>query len=245
MAGLIEGAGVPLMVREQGSGPPVLLVHDRASDAEHVLGRAGELDGVARVLAHDRRGYGASGSPVPYEATTVHEQAEDAACVLRSVAGQPAVVAGEGFGALVALDLLTRHRTLLAGAALLDPPLFAFVPEAGEALAAERLALEDALREGGPERAVRDWLGDGADPQRAARAAAAHGAFFADTAGLASWPVTRGALRASDAPVVVVTTPAAARHVLAASDALAALVPGARRVAGGDLAAAVRSLLPA
>src|SRR5881398_548369 len=104
MAVLIEGAGVPLAVAERGEGPPLLLVHDIASDAEGLASTAAALEDRFRVVAYDRRGYGASGAPVPYEATTVHEQAEDAAAVLHALGARDVVVVGVGFGALVALD---------------------------------------------------------------------------------------------------------------------------------------------
>ena len=241
----IEGAGVALSVAERGAGPPVLLVHDVAADAESLGGLVAELAPAARVLAYDRRGYGASGAPEPYEATTVHEQAQDAAALLTAVAGAPAVVCGLGFGALVALDLLTRHRALTRGGVLVDPPLFAFTPEATEALSAQRLALEDALRAGGPRQAVAAWLGPEADPDRVARAREDHRAFFADVAGLASWPVTRATLRAIAVPVAVVTGPATPSHVAAAAAAAADLIVGAWRETGGDVAAAVRAVLAA
>jgi pimeloyl-ACP methyl ester carboxylesterase len=245
MAALIEGAGVPLSTDERGAGPPLLLIHDIGSDARDLAGLAGDLAPYARVITYDRRGYGGSGAPVPYEATTVHEQAEDAACVLAAVAGEPAVVCGLGFGALVALDLVTRHRTAVAGAVLADPPLFAFVAAATEALSRERALLEEALREGGPALAVERWLGADADPGRVDRARAAQRAFFADLAGLASWPVTRGALRALDVEATVVTRPDAPAHVIAAADAVTGLMPAARRDTGGDVAAAARALLTA
>src|SRR5205823_6657075 len=114
----------------------------------------------------------------------------------------------------------------VAGSAVLeDPPLFAFVPAANEPLAAARLALEEALSEGGPELAVERWLGPDAAPERLARARGAHRAFFADLAGIATWPVTRGGLRALAVPVAVVTGPRTPAHVRAAADALGALLP--------------------
>jgi pimeloyl-ACP methyl ester carboxylesterase len=239
---LIEGAGVPLAVTEQGEGPPLLLVHDLASDAEDLAPLAAALSGRARVISYDRRGYGASGAPVPYEATTVHEQAQDAAAVLEELSGAPALVCGIGFGALVALDLMDRHGGLVRGAVLCDPPLFAFVAEAAEALAAERELLEGGLREGGPALAVARWLGPQAGAARVARAQEHARAFFADMAGLPSWPVTRGQLRALEVPASVVTSPGAAPHVIAAADAVAALLPGTHRSADGDVAAAARAL---
>lgn len=239
----IEGAGVPLAVYESGAGPPILLVHDIGSDASDLAETAARLADGARVIAYDRRGYGASGAPALYAGTTVHEQAEDAAAVLRCAGGAPAIVAGAGFGALVALDLATRHASLVRAIALQDPPLFALVPEATEALAADRQGLEEALRERGPELAVERWLADRAGPERRHRAQAAHRAFFADIAGLATWPVTRGGLRAIGVPAIVLTTPEAPAHVIAAADALAGLLPRVRREHDGDLAAAAAALL--
>lgn len=243
MSPTVEGAGVALAYIERGEGPAVLLIHGIASDAAVLAPLAQALAPRARVIAYDRRGYGASGAPEPYAATTVAEQAQDAAALLRALGVAPAVVAGEGFGALIALDLAKRHRELVRAAVLADPPLFAFVPEATAALSAQRALLEHALRAGGPELAVQAWLGEDADAAALARARSAHRAFFADVAGLASWPVTRGELRALDLPTVVLTRPGSPSHLVAAADALAGLLPAARRETGDDLAAAVRTLV--
>lgn len=240
---VVEGAGVPLAVVERGEGPALLLVHDIAADAETLAPLAETLSGRARAIAYDRRGYGASGAPEPYGATTVHEQAEDAAALLVALAAGPAVVHGEGFGALIALDLLVRRADLVRAAVLLDPPLFAFVPEATELLSTDRLLLEEALREGGPELAVERWLGAGHPADEVARARPAHRAVFADLAGLASWPVSRGELRAVAVPVVVSTSPASAFHVVRAADALAELLPAGRRDYHGDPATAIVPLV--
>ena len=115
--------------------------------------------------------------------------------VLGALDAGAAVVCGDGFGALVALDLAKRHRALVRAAVLADPPLFMFVPEATERLAAQHAELEAAVREGGPEAGVEAWLGGRVDGPALERARAAHRAFFADYAGLASWPVTRRELR--------------------------------------------------
>jgi hypothetical protein len=138
---------------------------------------------------------------------------------------------------------MKRHRGLLAGAVLTDPPLFAFVADAAEALAAERASREESLRAGGPEAAVEVWLGGDADAGARARARASPAAFFADYAGLASWPVTRGDLRAMTVPAIVLTRPSSPPHVLAAADALAAFLPDARRTDDGDVLAAIRAAL--
>jgi pimeloyl-ACP methyl ester carboxylesterase len=239
----VEGAGVALNVVERGAGPVVLLIHGLAADAQALAPTAEALAGAARVIAYDRRGYGASGAPEPYRGTTVEEQAEDAAALLRGVDAAPALVCGDGFGALIALDLAKRHRALVRAVVLADPPLFMFVPEATEHLAAQHAELERAVRERGPEAGVEAWLGGRVEGEALARARAAHRAFFADYAGLASWPASRRELRALDVPAVVLTGPWSPTHVVAAADALAGLLPAATRATDGDLVAATRSLL--
>jgi pimeloyl-ACP methyl ester carboxylesterase len=242
----VEGAGVALHYRSRGDGAAVLLVHGMASDALAWEPALEQLSASGlRAIALDRRGYGDSGAPEPYAATTVQEQAEDVAALLLALDAVPALLAGEGFGALVVLELLVRRPQLARAAVLADPPLHAFVPAATAALAEERTLLEAGLREGGPAAAVRGWLGQEAGAARVARAVAAQSGFFADYAGQASWSPSRGELRAIGVPVAVVTGPATAAHVAAAADAIARLVPGARRVDDGDVVAAVLGLTEA
>lgn len=241
----IEGAGVVLHYEARGDGATVLVVHAMGADAACWAAALDELAAAgARAIAYDRRGYGGSGAPEPYVATTVQEQAQDAGALLEALGGAPALLVGDAFGAIVVLELLVRRPELARGAVLVDPPLHAFVPEATKALAVERELLEEALREGGPQAAARAWLGgEGADPALAARLAARPTGLFADYAGQASWSPSRRELRAIGVPVAVVTGAATAPHVAAAADALAALVPGARRVSDGDVVAAALALL--
>jgi pimeloyl-ACP methyl ester carboxylesterase len=234
MSPVTEGAGVELDYSLSGTGPSVLLVHG--------LGGTAWPDLPGRVIAYSRRGYGASGAPEPYVGTTVEEQAEDAVALLNGLAAAPAVVVGDRLGALVALDLARRHRDLVRGVVAVDPPLFAFVPDVAEVLSTERAALERGLREEGPEAAVRAYMAAaGADPEAAARAGASFRGFFADYGAPSTWAVGRRDLRALAVPLMVLDGPAPPPHVVAASDALAGAVPGARR--GGTLPEAVAALL--
>jgi pimeloyl-ACP methyl ester carboxylesterase len=240
MASTAEGAGVALAYEIEGSGTPVLLVHDIASD------RAGPpalpSHPPTRTVRYDRRGYGDSGAPEPYVGTTVMEQAEDAAALLRALDLSGAVVAGMGFGALIALDLALRHGALVRAVVAADPPLYAFVPDANEELAEQRRVLQDSMATGGPDAAVEAWLAGRADPAALARAKASPRGFFADYTGLASWPVTRAQLRSLAIPVCVVTAPATPWHVRRAAEALLSLVPGAQHRDDGDLTAAAAAL---
>ena len=239
----IEGAGVALRYEERGAGASVLVVHAMGSDAVSWQAPQAELaaHGV-RAIAYDRRGYGASGAPEPYVATTVQEQAQDAGALLEALDAAPALLVGDGFGALIVLELLVRRPALARAAVLIDPPLHAFVPAATHALAAERELLEEALRDGGPPAAVRAWLGSAADAARVARAVEGRLGFFADYAGQSSWSPSRRELRAIAVPVAIVTRPGTPTHVTAAADAIAELVRDARRLDDGDVVSAVLAL---
>ncbi len=239
----MEGAGVELHFEARGDGPPVLLIHGLAGEAAGFAPLVAALGDGVRTIAYDRRGYGASGAPEPYTATTVAEQAEDAAALLRGLGVDGAVAVGEGFGALVVLDLIKRHAPLIGAAVLVEAPLLAFVPAATEVLSAERARLERSLRATGPAAAVEDWLEGRLDGPALDRARAAHRGFLADFAGLATWPITRAEIRGLAAPLVVLTGPDTAAHLDAAADALAGLAPAARRRRDGDVLAAVSELL--
>jgi pimeloyl-ACP methyl ester carboxylesterase len=234
MAPVIEGAGVSLSYSEHGEGDAVLLVHGIGGSEWPSL--------PGRVVSYDRRGYGSSGAPEPYDRTTVEEQAEDAAALLGALDAAPAVVVGDGLGGVIGLDLARRHRPLVRGLVAVDPPLFAFVPEASEVLAAERAQLERVLREDGPAEAVREYFAE-RGREFAARAASSHRAFFADYGAVAGWSVGRRDLRALAVPVWVLDGPRASAHLRAVSDALTAVLPQAVR--GAALLDAVSALLAA
>jgi pimeloyl-ACP methyl ester carboxylesterase len=243
---IVEGAGVPLACFEHGSGPAVLLVHGMADSAAGWGATAADLAAEARAIAYDRRGYGGSGAPEPYERTTVEEQAEDAAALLASLDVASAVVCGRDFGALVCLDLCKRHPGLVRGAVLLDAPVLQFSAAAAEVLSDERIALEEALRDGGPARGVDTWLdarGEPAESPRRTRARTDHAGVFADYGGLATWPITRAELRDLAMPIAVLTSPKASGPIREAADALADLAPAARRREAADPGAAIRVLL--
>jgi pimeloyl-ACP methyl ester carboxylesterase len=240
-ARLVELAGLSFRVLTPTErAPAALLVHGIASDADAWEQQADELG----AIAYDRRGYGGSAAPEPYGATTVEEQSEDAVRVLDAVGAGPLVVAGDGFGAVVALDLARRHPGRVRALALVDPVLPQFLPDGATWLRKVREDLEAALREGGPPLAVERWLGGRVDAATLGRAQAAHVAFFADVAALPTWAVTRRDLRAIAMPAVVATDPVAPPHVSGSADVLGELLPGARRTGDGDLSAAVRSLAP-
>src|SRR4051812_18820711 len=96
----LEARGVEIAWSERGKGPAVLLVQETASRGAVWERVAVGLEGRARAITYDRRGWGRSSAPEDYRRTTVEEQSEDAVVVLESTQAAPAVVAGAGAGAM-------------------------------------------------------------------------------------------------------------------------------------------------
>ena len=90
---------VDLAVFERGDGAPALFIHGIASDHTIWDETVAALGDGVRAVSYDRRGYGASNAPEPYEGTSVEEQAEDAAAVLEALGAAPATVCGHSLGA--------------------------------------------------------------------------------------------------------------------------------------------------
>ena len=226
---VVEARGVELAWSERGQGLPVLLVHDTATTAVVWDQLARALEPEARAIAYDRRGWGGSSAPDEYTRTTVEEQSEDAAALLESVADGRAVICGAGLGAVVALDLLLREPVLVAGAVVIEPPLFQLLPLATEALSEDRSRLE--LAAAGGEDVIGLYLGGGLPalgpgitrlPQELTGAGRERPASLIAELGItAAWRMPLPRLAAAERPAAIVTSPSTPPLVRDASAALA------------------------
>jgi pimeloyl-ACP methyl ester carboxylesterase len=104
--------------------PPLLLIHGLGATAWAWGPVARRLGARAHVVAPDMRGHGLSDAPRGgYELSSL---AYDALTVMsangwgRDVGGSPAVVAGHGFGAMVAATMAQLQPASIAGLALVD-----------------------------------------------------------------------------------------------------------------------------
>lgn len=236
---MIESAGVTLAAGSSGEGPSVLLLHGPGIDSEVFGATEAGLGMDVRTASYDRRGYGNSQTEDPLRGTTVSEQAEDAARVIAGLALAPTLVVGHDVAALMALDLMLRHPSLLHGAVLVEPALLSLVP-AGRELAAEIVeVIQQGARDGGPGGAVEAYLehvgGPGAlerlGHDRLTRARENARPFAADLAAGPAWRYSPRELRGLDAlPVTVVVGSRSAPARRAAGTELARLIPGARLV---------------
>jgi pimeloyl-ACP methyl ester carboxylesterase len=234
----VEAGGVALAYEDRGDGPPVVLVHGTAT-ARTVWRETTEAlaaGGAARTIAYDRRAYGDSGAPEPYGGTTVGEQADDLAELIEALDAAPATVCGHELGALACLDLVARHPRLVERAVLIEPPMLWLVADGTDAVGELREAVARGAREKGAAGAVRAYLEATGGPEierllgpeRMEAAQASPRAFAADLAAAASWAGGRKELGALETPVTLVTGTRSAPVRREATEALAAMIPGAR-----------------
>jgi len=159
--GTVKVNGAELYYQVRGAGPTILLIHGTGLDSGCYDEVAEHLAGDFKVLAYDRRGYSRSPRPSGWEKTSVEEQADDAAWLLRATANAPAVVFGSSSGTLIALDLLLRHPDVVRGAVLHEPSVYTCLPQnfVQEQFAAVNPIIEQAMASGGPQAAHRAFHG--------------------------------------------------------------------------------------
>ena len=114
--------GVELYYETAGSGDCLVLTHGSWTDGtgwDRVVPRLAER---YRVVVWDRRGHSRSGTGAGSGSRA--EDAADLAELIEHVGGGPVHVAGNSYGAVVTLTLLTSRPDLVATATVHEPPLW-------------------------------------------------------------------------------------------------------------------------
>jgi pimeloyl-ACP methyl ester carboxylesterase len=131
---MADANGAQLYYELRGSGPALLFIPGAEGDAEEYARVVRLLPDEFTALSYDRRGFSRSPRPEDYNGTTVEEQADDAAALLRATGLAPATIWGNSSGAIIGLSLVLRHPEVVRGAMLHEPPLFAGMSDAGQVL---------------------------------------------------------------------------------------------------------------
>jgi len=145
--------GVDVVVTQDGSGPPIVVLHGGMSDESPWAKVAAELGAHYRVLRIRRRLYRPELPADP--ATDFGLEVGDIAAVVGSLGG-PALIVGHSSGAVVALEALVALPRAFVGAVLYEPPIPDVPLGAADSLARSRAALAT----GHTGRAVRIFLND-------------------------------------------------------------------------------------
>ena len=149
----IDVNGTTLHHESAGRGPAGLFVHGMCGDADVWADQAQRLADRYTVVRYDRRGHTRSARGYAPISSTLH--ADDAAALIEALDLAPCLIIGSSGGAAIAVEVALRHRHLLRGAVLSEPPLFSLDPD-GDHFARHEIAprVEAAARTGGPVAAV-------------------------------------------------------------------------------------------
>jgi pimeloyl-ACP methyl ester carboxylesterase len=158
MSGLIDTGTTKLYHELRGGGPALLLVTGGTGGADEWGPVAPTLAEELTVVTYDRRGMSRSPRPDGWTATSMPEQADDAAALLRALELAPAVVVGHSGGASIACSLVERHPELVRHAVLYEAPLLAVMPDGEAVVAGLQATVDRAMAEGGPRRAMEAFM---------------------------------------------------------------------------------------
>lgn len=235
----LERAGLRLSASEAGEGRAFLFQHGLCADA----GQPAEVfPAVAgwRRLTLECRGHGRSEAGPP-EALSIATFADDAAALLEARGAGPAVVGGISMGAAIGLRLAVRRPDLVRALVLARP---AWVAGAAPANMQPNALVGELLERYPPAEARVRFEASDTARRLAAEApdnlASLRGFFSREPAAVTSALLRRisadgpgvepGELAALRLPTLVLGTARDLVHPLAHVDALAAAIPGARRV---------------
>lgn len=206
----VSAGAAELYCEVRGRGPPVLLIMGATGDAGHLAPVAEALADEFTAVVYDRRGNSRSPPPARWGATSVEEQADDAAALLGALGLAPAGVFGTSSGGVLALGLAIRHPGAVRGAILHEPTLYSVLRRPEETLSEIAATVREGLAAGGEAGAVEAfWRHVGGDagweglaPDLRARMVANAGTFFGkERARFAAWRPEDAALAAVAVPV--------------------------------------------
>jgi pimeloyl-ACP methyl ester carboxylesterase len=141
--------GATLFFETRGSGPILLLICGGNTDADIFTHLADQLARDYTVVTYDPRGNSRSPLDGPPYDQRIEEHSDDARRLLEAVAAGPALIFGSSSGAIVGLDLVSRHPELVTRLVAHEPPLVEVLPDAAEWRAFFDAVYATYRREGG------------------------------------------------------------------------------------------------
>lgn len=128
--------GAHLSYAVEGAGPLLLLIPGAGGTGEVFRPLAHRLAAQYHVITYDRRGFSQSRLDEPQDdAQHLATDADDVRRLIAHLSDQPATVFGNSWGAIVALDVLTRFPDRVQTVVAHEPPAVSLLPDAAQWLA--------------------------------------------------------------------------------------------------------------
>lgn len=146
-SGHVEVNAARLYYEERGAGPSLLFIPGGTVDATHYAAVADLLADEFRVVTYDRRANSRSPRPPGWHATSIAEQADDAAGLIEALGLGPCAVWGGSLGGVVLLELLVRRPALIRAAMVHEPPLLSVLDDGEQAAKGLLTSAAQAVRQ--------------------------------------------------------------------------------------------------
>jgi pimeloyl-ACP methyl ester carboxylesterase len=126
----LEVPGARLYYETHGSGPLLIMIAGASGTADSFRMAAGHLAAHYTVAIYDRRGFSRSrlDGPQDYD-RRLETDADDVRRLIEHLADEPAIVFGVSSGAIVALEVLARHPTVVRTLVPYEPPAVRQLPD--------------------------------------------------------------------------------------------------------------------
>src|SRR5438132_339389 len=121
--------GVELHYLDEGSGPPLILIHGGLGDYREWGAQMARFSARNRVIAYSRRyNYPNHNEPISPDHSAIIE-AEDLAALIDLLKLERVDIVGYSYGAFTALYYATRHPERVRKLVLVEPPVLRWLPD--------------------------------------------------------------------------------------------------------------------
>lgn len=148
----------PFAWHQTGDGDPLVFVHGVGLRAESWLAQIQHFGQTHRVYALDLPGHGFS-ERIETDSPELADYATGLSRFLRTEVSEPVVLIGHSMGAMLALDVATRHPDVCKGVAALNA-IYRRAPSATLAVQTRATQLEDKIESILVSATVQRWFGD-------------------------------------------------------------------------------------
>jgi pimeloyl-ACP methyl ester carboxylesterase len=129
----LDVPGARLYYETHGSGPLLIMIPGAGGTADVFRMGTEHLAARYTVVIYDRRGFSRSELDGPQDYNhRLATDADDVRRLIEHVGDEPAIVFGASSGAIVALEVLTRHPSVVGTLVAFEPPVMRYLPDGQE-----------------------------------------------------------------------------------------------------------------
>lgn len=121
----VPANGIRFYCKVRGQGPALLMIPSIGGDCGPLEVVAEKLSDQFQVVTYDQRCHSRSSYLENWHRTSMAEQADDAAALLKALGIKSATIFGTGVGGLIGLEMMQNYPKLVRKAILHDPLVYA------------------------------------------------------------------------------------------------------------------------